>query len=67
MKRAAGYIRISTTDQTLDGQAAELAAYCESRGWTLELFQDVETGAAAGRPGLAKMMEALKRGQAETC
>jgi len=61
MKRAAGYIRISTTDQTLEGQAAELTAYCESRGWTLELFQDVETGAAAGRPGLAKMMAAVRR------
>src|SRR5690606_28448277 len=61
MKRAAGYIRVSTTDQTLEGQGAELAAYCEARGWTLTLFRDVETGAAASRPGLDAMMQAVRR------
>ena len=59
--RAAGYVRVSTPDQPLDGQEAELVAYCRARGWELELFRDVQCGADATRPGLERLMGAVRR------
>jgi len=59
--RAAGYVRVSTPDQPLDGQEAELVAYCRARGWELELFRDVQCGADASRPGLERLMKAVRR------
>jgi DNA invertase Pin-like site-specific DNA recombinase len=59
--RAGIYARVSTPEQTLDGQEAELVAYCRARGWTPVVFRDVQSGAAATRPGLAAMMEAARR------
>jgi hypothetical protein len=48
--RAAGYVRVSTTDQPLDGQEAELVAYCRARGWELELLRDVGMNRGRRRP-----------------
>lgn len=59
--RAAGYVRVSTPDQPLDSQEAELVAYCRARGWELELFRDVQCGADATRPGLERLMGAVRR------
>lgn len=46
--RAAGYVRVSTPDQPLDGQEAELVAYCRARGWELELFRGSRRGSGLG-------------------
>lgn len=65
VKRAAAYIRVSTADQTLEGQAAELAAYCQARGWAVTMYQDVQSGAAVTRPGLEALMRAVRRRQVD--
>lgn len=65
VKRAAGYLCISTTNQTLEGQAAELTAYCAARGWALTLYQDVQSGASVTRPGLEAMMRAVRSRQVD--
>jgi DNA invertase Pin-like site-specific DNA recombinase len=59
--KAAVYVRVSTPDQTVEGQEAELVAYCRARGWETVIFRDVITGASATRPGLAALMEAARR------
>jgi DNA invertase Pin-like site-specific DNA recombinase len=59
--RVAAYIRVSTPEQSLDGQEAALVAYCAARGWAPVVFQDVQTGASTTRPGLAAVMEAARR------
>ena len=45
--RAAGYVRVSTPDQPLDGQEAELVAYCRARerkiGSGFGVWCDLET------------------------
>jgi putative DNA-invertase from lambdoid prophage Rac len=59
--RAAIYCRISTTEQTLEGQEEQLVAYCRVRGWEPVIYHDVQSGAVATRPGLAAMLEAARR------
>jgi DNA invertase Pin-like site-specific DNA recombinase len=61
--RAAVYVRVSTADQTLEGQEADLVAYCRARGWEPIIFRDVQSGAAATRPGLEAMMRAVRARQ----
>lgn len=63
--RAAGYVRVSTPEQTLEGQEAELIAYCAARGWTLTLYRDVLGGAKESRPGLEAMMQAVRHRQVD--
>lgn len=58
---AAVYVRVSTPEQTLAGQEAELVAYCRARGWTPVIFRDVQSGATATRPGLEAMLQAVRR------
>jgi len=60
---AAVYCRVSTSEQTLAGQEAELVAYCRARGWEPVIYRDVQSGASATRPGLAALMEAARRRQ----
>ena len=59
--KAGVYVRVSKPEQTLEGQEAELVAYCRARGWEPVIFRDVQTGADATRPGLAVLMEAARR------
>ncbi len=59
--KAAVYVRVSTPDQTLAGQKAELTAYCRARGWDPVVFEDVQSGAKASRPGLDAMLQAVRR------
>lgn len=61
LQRVAVYVRVSTAEQTVEGQEAELVAYCTARGWTPILFRDVQSGALATRPGLEAMMQAVRR------
>lgn len=52
-----GYARVSTRDQNLDLQLAALnGAGCD------RIFEDTMSGTKAGRPGLAKALEALREG-----
>lgn len=57
--KAAVYARVSTADQTLAGQEAELVAYCRARGWEPVVFRDVQSGASATRPGLGDVAEGV--------
>lgn len=61
--RAAVYLRVSTPEQTLDGQEADLVAYCRARGWEPVVFRDMQSGATATRPGLEAMMQAVRARQ----
>ena len=52
-----GYARVSTRDQNLDLQLAALkGAGCD------RIFEDTMSGTKAGRPGLAKALDALREG-----
>ncbi len=61
--RAAVYVRVSTVEQSLEGQEADLLNYCRARGWEPVVFRDVQCGASATRPGLEAMMQAARRGE----
>jgi DNA invertase Pin-like site-specific DNA recombinase len=59
--RAAYYLRISTEEQELDNQRAEIMPFIERRGWKLvHPFEDVMSGRKAekDRPGFAAMLKA---------
>lgn len=52
-----GYARVSTSDQTLDLQIAELMAHgCE------RIFTDKASGTSTARAGLTEMMEFVRQG-----
>lgn len=60
------YMRVSTAGQKLDSQDVELQRYCQRRGWkNLVTYTDKISGASAGRPGLDKLMEDVRRGKVE--
>ncbi len=71
--QAIGYVRVSTVEQGdsgagLEAQRRMIAAYCQSRGWTLvKIEQDITSGASTnGRHGLADALAAIRRGEAGT-
>ena len=58
------YTRVSTANQSVDGQLSELRAYCERRGWAgVEEIIDEASGATQGRAGLDKLMALVRRGK----
>ena len=69
MKKAVGYIRVSTTEQategvSLDAQHAAVTAYCTMRGFDLVAIV-ADEGVSAGklletRPGGAELLETIK-------
>lgn len=69
-KRAILYVRVSTRgknqEESPDTQRRRLIAYCESMGyeWSEELvFCDFFSGTTLDRPGLKKVIEAVKEGR----
>lgn len=60
------YQRVSTEGQKLDSQDVELRRYCRQRGWkNLAAYADKISGTSAGRPGLDKLLEDVRRGKVE--
>jgi DNA invertase Pin-like site-specific DNA recombinase len=56
--RVAAYARVSTGDQHLDNQLAEIEATVKSRGWKLvATHTDVMSGAKDTRPGLNRLLQ----------
>src|SRR4051812_37558461 len=62
MKRAAIYVRISTTEQNPDLQHHELPEYCQRRGWQVsEVYEDHVSGGKDRRTGLDRLIADAKR------
>lgn len=55
------YLRVSTSEQSVEAQRLELRAYCASRGWVIaHEFEDTISGAKAARPGLDGLMSLVR-------
>jgi DNA invertase Pin-like site-specific DNA recombinase len=69
MKRAALYLRVSTSDtgQTVENQEIALRAVAERRGWTVKaIYKDEGISGAKGRdqrPGLDRLLKDATRGR----
>ena len=65
MSRVAIYARVSTKDQSTEGQVAQLTAYCQARGWTdVAVFRDDGiSGVRDNRPELDKLRERMLHGE----
>jgi len=62
MKKAAIYIRVSTTEQETGLQENELREFAERRGWEYEVFTDRgQSGAKDSRPALNQLLQQLRR------
>ena len=60
--RAAMYLRVSTTDQHVENQRADLVEYCSRRGWEAKEYADVGvSGAKDRRPGLDDLLRDARR------
>jgi DNA invertase Pin-like site-specific DNA recombinase len=72
MKRAIGYVRVSTESQATDGvsldmQAEKIRAYCSLYGYDLQEII-IDAGASAktlDRPGIGRALESIRKGQAD--
>ena len=62
MKRVACYLRVSTTEQTVENQRNDLRAYCAARGWddVIEYSDTGISGTRERRPGLDHLMSEVK-------
>src|SRR6266516_789489 len=62
MKRVACYLRVSTTEQTVENQRNDLRAYCKARGWddVIEYSDTGVSGTRERRPGLDRLMSEVK-------
>src|SRR5437667_6868710 len=61
MKRVACYLRVSTTEQTVENQRNDLRAYCQARGWDdLTEYNDPGSGMRERRPDLDRLMSDVK-------
>lgn len=64
-RKAAVYLRVSTDDQTHANQAAACIQACQARGWTWEVFEEVESGAADSRLVWDGVLELARRGKVD--
>ena len=63
-KRAAIYVRCSTSGQTTNGQTIELKRYCERQGWVIaKIYEDhAISGSQHDRPSLNELLSDAQRG-----
>lgn len=67
MKKAIGYVRVSTTDQAISPkfQETEILNFCKENGYECEIFKDIGVGRTAPideREGLTGAINKLKKG-----
>jgi DNA invertase Pin-like site-specific DNA recombinase len=62
-KTAALYLRVSTDRQTADNQVADVRQLALARGFEPVLYEEVESGAKAGRPVLDRMLGDVRAGR----
>ena len=63
-KRAAIYVRVSTSEQDTALQETELRQYAESRGWDCVVYQDkaaIRVGRKMDEPALNQMLSDMRR------
>jgi DNA invertase Pin-like site-specific DNA recombinase len=62
-KRVALYVRVSTTDQTIDNQLLDLRRYASDRGWRIaDEYSDTGiSGTKSTRPGLDRLMDSARK------
>lgn len=60
--KAAFYLRVSTDDQSVESQRADLRAVAKARGWVVvEEIEDVISGSATQRSGLDRLMGMVRK------
>jgi DNA invertase Pin-like site-specific DNA recombinase len=65
MKTTAIYVRVSHRDQTHASQLPDLDRWVTSHDGSVEWFKDTFTGRTMQRPGMDKLLEALRTGKIE--
>jgi DNA invertase Pin-like site-specific DNA recombinase len=61
-KRAAIYVRVSTTEQETEMQETELKEYCENRSWSCTVYKDKgQSGAKNDRPALNALLGDMRK------
>jgi DNA invertase Pin-like site-specific DNA recombinase len=61
-KRAAIYVRVSTSQQETDMQETELKEYCENRTWSCTVYRDRgQSGAKNDRPALTALLGDMRK------
>ena len=64
-KTSAVYVRVSSRDQTHASQLPDLERWVAAHGGKVEWFRDTFTGKSMDRPGLEKLLEAMRAGRVE--
>lgn len=66
MTRAALYVRVSTADQNVENQLADLRRMAQQRGWEIVgTFADTTSGAKDSRPALSDLQTAIRQGRVD--
>src|ERR1051326_149629 len=68
-KIVACYVRVSTAEQNLDSQRAEINAYLHNHGIDMSrvaFYEDKESGASLQRPAFEKLQRDMFRGRVST-
>ena len=64
-KATAIYVRVSHRDQTHASQLPDLERWCEAHTGEVVWFRDTFTGKTMNRPGMDKLLDALRTGKLE--
>lgn len=64
-KISAVYVRVSSRDQTHASQLPDLERWVAAHGGKVDWFKDTFTGKSMDRPGLEKLLEAMRAGRVE--
>lgn len=60
--RVAVYVRVSTSEQSVNSQLELIKRYCEFNGFEFDIFEDVESGACRERVELDRMLGLIDKG-----